>query len=64
MSLEIQRALGNIEGKLDLLIDSHKETRQDHEKRLSKLEKHEKYVMGFSAALALVAGKVWTLLKF
>lgn len=63
MMSDIQRALGNIEGKLDLLLDSHNETRKDHERRLSKLEKHEKYVAGFSAALALVAGKVWTLLK-
>jgi hypothetical protein len=63
MSAEIQRALGNIEGKLDLLLDSHKETRQDHEKRLSRLEKHEKYTAGFAAALAFFGAKFWTLFK-
>jgi 3-hydroxyacyl-CoA dehydrogenase len=63
VSQEIQRALGTIEGKLDLLLESHKETRQDHEKRLSRLERHEKYTAGFAAALAFVGAKFWTLFK-
>ena len=56
---EIQRSLGRIEGQLTELTPLiHK-----HETRLQKIEKNEKYVMGFSAALALAAGKVWSLLR-
>jgi len=63
---EIQRALGRIEGKLDLLVPAM----EAQEKRLgfvsgrvSKLEKHEKYVMGFSAAVAIIAAKLGIMLK-
>lgn len=56
---EIQRSLGRIEGQLTELAPLiHR-----HEARLSKVEKHEKYVMGFSAALAFVGAKFWTMLS-
>lgn len=63
---EIQRALGRIEGKLDLLIpamEAQEVRLETVSGRVSKIEKHEKYVMGFSAALAFFGAKFWTMLR-
>lgn len=65
MSENIERALGRIEGKLDLLIpaiEAQERRIGQVSSRVSKLEKHQKWTAGFAAALALVAGKAWTLL--
>jgi hypothetical protein len=57
VSIEITRALGRIEGKLDLLIPATEAQRirlDLQEGRVSKIERNEKYIAGFAAALALV----------
>jgi hypothetical protein len=66
VSVEIERALGRIEGKLDLLVpamEAQEKRLSSVSNRVSKIEKHEKYVMGFSAAVALIAAKLGLMLK-
>jgi|EndMetStandDraft_7_1072992.scaffolds.fasta_scaffold1588735_1 hypothetical protein len=50
----IQRSLGAIEGKLDMLIDLHKES----DKRLGAVEKKVWYASGIAFILAMIAGKL------
>jgi hypothetical protein len=50
----VQRSLGNIEGKLDMLIDLH----QANDKRLAAVEKKVWYGSGIAFVLALIASKL------
>jgi hypothetical protein len=66
VSVEIERALGRIEGKLDLLVPAmaaQEKRLTTVANRVSKIEKHEKYVMGFSAAVAMLVAKLGLMLK-
>lgn len=52
---EVLRALGRLEGKVDILLDQ----RKDHDVRLGKLERWRAYTVGIAST---VAGLI-TLLK-
>jgi len=49
-----ERSLGNIEGKLDMLIGLH----QANDKRLAAVEKKVWYGSGIAFVLALIASKL------
>ena len=50
----LERSLGTIEGKLDMLIDLHKE----NDRRLGAVEKKIWYASGIAFVLAMIAGKL------
>ena len=50
----VDRSLGNIEGKLDMLIGLH----QANDKRLAAVEKKVWYGSGIAFVLALIASKL------
>lgn len=54
MTENVQRSLGAIEGKLDMLIDLHKE----NDRRLGAVEKKVWYASGIAFVLAMIAGKL------
>lgn len=52
-NVELERALGRVEAKIDLFLEAQK----DHGKRLSVLESFRHQLLGISAAIS-VAGTV------
>jgi len=56
--VDVARALGRIEGKLDDLLDS----REDQEKRIRALESKSAWMAGAAAAVGAVAGILWNIL--
>lgn len=59
--MEVNRALGRLEGKLDALLQQSASDRSDTDKlraRVSKLENWRTYLMGAWAATILIVGFV------
>lgn len=63
---DIERALGTIDGKLDMLISAHREAGQRHddlEKRVRFVEQFQKWAAGVVGGISMVGGSVFYLLK-
>lgn len=56
--VNVARALGRIEGKLDDVLES----REDQEKRIRALEGKSAWMAGAAAAVGAVAGILWNVL--
>jgi hypothetical protein len=55
--VDVARALGRIEGKLDDLLDS----REDQETRIRALESKSAWMAGAAAGLGAVGGILWNI---
>jgi hypothetical protein len=55
MSDPVQNTLGRIEGKLDSLVDLHR----DHEQRLRSLESSRSKLLGVAAGVSAAVSLAW-----
>jgi hypothetical protein len=57
----VDTRLGRMEGKLDVLLDIHKDGLDDHEERLRQLESSKLKMHGTTAALGFITSLIYNI---
>ena len=63
---ETVRLLGNLETKMDMVIQSHrdmKDSLKGHDQRLRSLENHKSWLAGIAAAVGMGGSVAWDWMK-
>lgn len=57
----VDTRLGRMEGKLDVLLDIHKDGLDDHEDRLRSLESNKLKMHGITASLSFITSVIYNI---